>query len=636
MLAKFEQTAQSKTSIFGSCIEITTKFDLYILMLNNFIKRYFQSFTFFYSQLRYRFFLLFGLNVFVGVLDGLGLTMFLPLLQLVNESSEVDPESLGKLSFLIDFIESTGIGINLFSVLLFMLFFFITKGVVQYISGIYKVEVQQKFVTDLRLKCLQGFNNLSYKYFVMTDSGRIQNTVTGEIDRVVQSFTVYFRAMQYGIMVFVYMAFAFSIDARFALLVSLGGALTNFLYKGLYKKTKELSLKFTVDSNQFQGLIIQNVANFKYLKATGSLYKYGDKLKGKVKEIESSNKKIGKLDALLMAAKEPILVIVVVGVIFIQTLLMGSPLGPILISLVFFYRALLYLMQMQVDWNRFLALSGSLENISSFDRELQKNREIKGKIELEESIKELNLSNVSFKYQDSLILEKIDLKVIKQETLAFVGESGSGKTTLVNILAGLLPVGSGNYFINGIDSRSLDLKSFQDRIGYITQDSVVFNDTIYNNVTFWAEPTAENLKRFWKALEKAAIKDFVCTLAEKENELLGNNGVNLSGGQKQRISIARELFKEVEILILDEATSALDSETEKVIQENIDQLKGQYTIIVVAHRLATIKNADRIVVMKEGKISAVSNFECLIEESAYFRKMVELQEIRGEKKTFPD
>src|SRR5690606_19376071 len=119
----------------------------------------------------------FGLNILVGILDGLGLTMFLPLLQLINEGSEVEPESLGKLSFIIDFIEKTGINLNLFSVLIFMLFFFLAKGVVQYIAGVYKVNVQQGFITRLRLKSLKGLNNLSYKYFMMTDSGRIQNTL---------------------------------------------------------------------------------------------------------------------------------------------------------------------------------------------------------------------------------------------------------------------------------------------------------------------------------------------------------------------------------------------------------------------------------------------------------------------------
>jgi subfamily B ATP-binding cassette protein MsbA len=164
-------------------------------------------------------------------------------------------------------------------------------------------------------------------------------------------------------------------------------------------------------------------------------------------------------------------------------------------------------------------------------------------------------------------------------------------------------------------------------VGYITQDPVIFNDTVFNNISFWGAESEFNKKRFWTAVKQAAIFDFIDELPNKVQMVLGNNRVNLSGGQRRRISIARELFKEVEILILDEATSALDSETEKAIQRNIDDLKGDYTILIIAHRISTIKNADRIVVMKNGKISHINNFSDLIEESKYFRKLVELQEI---------
>src|SRR5690606_1396957 len=155
---------------------------------------------------------------------------------------------------------------------------------------------------------------------------------------------------------------------------------------------------------------------------------------------------------------------------------------------------------------------------------------------LDYSIENLTLKDISFFYNTTPILKEINISISKHETVAFVGESGSGKTTLVNILAGLFPVESGNYLINGQNSKEFDLTSLQERIGYITQDSVIFNDTLYNNVTFWAEPTKENLEKFWIAVRKAAIVDFINNLDKKEDEILGNNGINLSGGQKQRIS----------------------------------------------------------------------------------------------------
>src|SRR5699024_9108400 len=142
--------------------------------------------------------------------------------------------------------------------------------------------------------------------------------------------------------------------------------------------------------------------------------------------------------------------------------------------------------------------------------------------------------------------------------------------------------------------KNLNKQTFQKHIGYVSQDPVIFNDTIYNNITFWDEPTPKNLKRFEKAVEQASLIDFLNQQPLGKETELGNNGIKLSGGQKQRVSIARELYKDIDILILDEATSALDSETENAIQESIDALQGKYTLLVVAHRLATIRNVDEV------------------------------------------
>ncbi len=565
-------------------------------------------------------------SIFVGLLDGFGLAMFLPLLQMISNSNAVEPDSLGRLSFLLEFLNGMGLSLNLVTILGFMIILFFLKGLMQYANGVYRMVTLQKFIKQVRFQNIKGLNNLAYKYFVTSDVGRIQNTLTGEVDRVAVSFANYFYAIQFGVMVIVYMGFAFTMDPQFAILVTVGGVLTNFLYKNLYKKTKGASIKLTGENNIFQSLVIQNVNNFKYLKATGSLRKYEQKLKESVLRIEKSNVKIGVLDSILIAAREPLLISVVVIVIYIQTELLGSLLGQILASLFFFYRALNFLMQMQARWNKFLGVSGSLENMQTFTNELKENVERKSSKVLTTSIDHLTLTDVSFFYGESIVLKNISLNIRKNETVAFVGESGSGKTTLVNIIAGLLPVDKGDYFINDIRSDELNTATFQRKIGYITQDPVIFNDTLFNNVTFWAD-SSENKERFWESIKKAAIFDFVNALPKREQTILGNNGVNLSGGQKQRLSIARELFKEVEILFLDEATSALDSETEKQIQKNIDALKGDYTIVIVAHRISTIKNADRIVVMNSGKIEQIGAFSELVQSSKYFKRLVELQEV---------
>ncbi|MFD1096352.1 ABC transporter ATP-binding protein [Salegentibacter chungangensis] len=597
-------------------------------MIKRIVSKYFESFVYFYSYLRHRVFVVVFFSILIGVLDGFGLSMFLPLLEMVNSSGDgVDGSSLGKLQFIVNFIESIGFDLDLVTVLSFMVFFFLFKGVMQYISGVYKVKVQQWFIEKIRVQNVKGLNNLSYKYFAKSDVGRIQNTMTGEVERVAGAYFNYFKAFEYAVLVTVYMAFAFSMNSQFAVLVTIGGGLTNFLYKKLYQNTKGLSRELTGENNVFQSLVIQNVANYKYLKATGTLKKYGEKLKSSILKIKENNVKIGELDSLLTAGREPILIIVVATVIVIQTSFLGSDLGPILISLLFFYRALNYLMQMQVRWNKFLGVSGSLENMQEFGKELRRNKEEKGELEIKGEISELEFKDINFYYEENRVLRDLNLKIEKNKSIAFVGESGSGKTTLVNILAGLLPVTSGEYLVNRTNVNLLNIEKLQENIGYITQDPVIFNETIFNNVTFWSKKDQKSLDRFWQVIKEAALLDFVENLPQKEDTVLENNGANLSGGQRQRISIARELFKEIDILILDEATSALDSETEKAIQKSIDDLKGKYTVVVVAHRISTIKNADSIVIMNKGQIKEKGNYQELLKGSGYFRKLVELQEL---------
>lgn len=603
---------------------------IYVMLYEHFkkfIKKYFQSFAYFYQRLRYRLFVRMGLGISVGVLDGFGLAMFLPLLQMAGDSSSDASNGLGNLRFLVDGMNKIGITLSLSNILLVMTIFFILKGGAQYISGIYEVTLRQFFVKTIRLRLSKLLSGMSYKEFVLADAGRIQNTMSGEVGRISQAYQNYFGAFQQVVMVVVYMCFAFFVDAKFALLICVGGGLTNLIYKKIYTSTKASSKKLTTGSNAYQGLILQFVNNYKYLKATGAINTYNNKLINLIQYIEESNRKIGKLGAIVTAMREPILIIVVSIVILLQVNLLQGELGTILVSLLFFYRALSSLIQMQSAYNNFLAVSGSMENMTTFENDLQKVQEKDGKEKIETFSNSIEIENGGFEYSDNQILKNINVKISKNETVAFVGESGSGKTTLVNILSGLMPLSYGAMKVDGLESKVINKEAYGKRIGYITQEPVIFNDTIFNNVTFWAKRTPETELRFKQAMAQASIDKFVSELPEKEKAMLGNNGINLSGGQKQRISIARELYKDVDILVLDEATSALDSETEKVIQSGIEELQGKYTILIVAHRLSTIKNADRIIVLNQGEIIEEGTFSELTANSLKFKKMVELQEV---------
>lgn len=592
--------------------------------MNNYLK----NFNYFYKHLKNKIIHSIFLSILVGLFDGLGLSMFLPLLQLSESGGALNNENLGKMKVVIDFMGSLGIPLTTSTFLIIIALFFLTKGIFKFWSLYYNVILQQIFICKIRLTSLQALNEVSFKYFVTSDVGRIQNTLTGEVGRVVTAYTGYFRSMEQFLLLVVYMIFAFFIDPKFAILVSVGGLTTNFLYKRIYVKTKAASKKITDDSHIFQGLLIQHVALFKYLKSTGFLLSFGKRIKSVILTIENNNKKVGYYSAILNSAREPLLIMVVCLVIFIQITFLKGNLGAILISLIFFYRALSSLISMQNSWNYFMGVSGSLENMTTFNQELSAQKELDGENNFTQFKREIQIKDGCLSFDEQRpVLNQIQLSILKNETIAFVGESGSGKSTLVNVIAGLLPLDKGSIMIDQVDLSTVNKESYQKRIGFVAQEPVIFNDTIYNNITLWQPSNPENTIHFNNVTKQAAIAQFVESLPDKEHELLGNNGINLSGGQKQRMSIARELYKDIDLLILDEATSALDSETEKEIQENIDQLKGKYTILIVAHRLSTVKNADKIVFMENGHIKNVAPFDELIFLEPRFKRMVELQEL---------
>ena len=558
-------------------------------------------------------------------MDGFGLAMFIPLLQMVDESNTQTVGNMGNLSFIPKFFESIHIPLNLITVLVVIFIFFTTKGVFKFLEGYVRAILEQLFIRDIRKKNILGLSNYSFNNFINADIGRIQNTFSGEVEKVKQAYRYYFMAVQYGVFTLVYISMAFLSNPQFAVMVLIGGGASSLLIQQIKKQTKLLSQKITTDSHVFQGLLIQKVAFFKYLKSTGLMNKYASKLLQNNKEMHKTQRKLGILAAILGSIREPITIMMVLLSILVEVKYFNQNLGVIIFTLLLFYRALISLTGMQNFFNLFFSTSGSLQNMSEFNNELKAGKEKDGNVVIDHFQQTLELKSAGFSFEKAHILDHINLTITKNQTIAVVGESGSGKTTLINIITGLLSPTEGQVIIDGIDLETVKKSSFQSRIGYITQEAVIFNDTIFNNVTFWDEPNENNLKRFEEALKKAAIYDYVCSLPLKENEMLGNNGINISGGQKQRISIARELYKEVDFLLMDEATSALDSETEKTIKDNIDRLHGKYTIIIVAHRLSTVKNADVIVLLQKGKIMATGNFESLLKHPL-FEKMVQLQE----------
>jgi ATP-binding cassette, subfamily B, bacterial MsbA len=245
-----------------------------------------------------------------------------------------------------------------------------------------------------------------------------------------------------------------------------------------------------------------------------------------------------------------------------------------------------------------------------------------GAIELKKVEGVIELRNVYFKYDEKMVLKNINLRIEKNEVIALVGESGVGKTTLANLIPRFYDISEGQLEIDGIDIRNVTLTSLRKNVALVTQDVILFNDSIRNNIAYGVTPDQERLER---AATMAFAHEFVVKFAKGYDTIVGEKGVRLSGGQKQRIAIARALYKDAPILILDEATSSLDAVSEIEVQRALENLMKGRTTIIIAHRLSTIVNANRIIVLEKGMIVQEGTHSSLSEVDGPYKNLYELQ-----------
>ena len=238
----------------------------------------------------------------------------------------------------------------------------------------------------------------------------------------------------------------------------------------------------------------------------------------------------------------------------------------------------------------------------------------------------IELKDVSFHYEDGReVLRDVSLSIPKGHTLAIVGASGAGKSTLVDLIPRFYDVSEGSICIDGVDVRDMALRDLRGLIGNVNQDPILFNDTIFNNIAFGVkDATREQVEA---AARIANAHDFIMEKEEGYDTNIGDRGVKLSGGQRQRISIARAILKNPPILILDEATASLDTESERTVQDALDRLMSTRTTIAIAHRLSTVKGADEIVVMDEGRIVERGRHEELLARDGYYKKLYDMQSL---------
>lgn len=573
-------------------------------------------------------FLSLALSIVIAVFDTVGIALFLPLFQMISNPASAQ-NVFDKIplvnQFFLDFDFKKGI----YFVQIGILLVFLMKGIFKYLENVYRNRIQEGFIRKIRFTCLDLLSGLEYESFLKIDTGRIQNTLTVEVFNVTQALRIVINLVQSSVFVLVYFGIALVLNPVFTLLVIMGSFMVHLLFKPFFLLTKSLSIGITQKGHKLSELFLNYVQYYKYFKATGTNDGFVDRVKQRSVEIERVNYTKSKNESILNSFREPLIIFVLLASIFLQSVIDSSALATSFISIILIYRGTTYSGSFQSFWNSLLSVSGSVYNMDDFFDDLNKSQIVSGMVSLSSFKEKIKFTEVDFYFGSNHVLKNISFEIPKNSTSAFVGESGSGKTTIANLLSGLLKLknGNGKIEIDGVSYDELELKSLQKRIGYVTQEPVVFADSVYNNVTLWDEENEENLQKFRLAISQASLDGLFKSQFFDEDTVIGSEGVYLSGGQLQRIGIARELYKGCDIFVFDEATSSLDPQNENIIKENIEILKQDYTIILIAHKFSLIKDCDMIYYLEGGEIRSRGSFDQLVDENENFSRMVNLQKI---------
>lgn len=524
--------------------------------------------------------------------------------------------------------KENSIQVALLFVVLLVITTFLFKNLFNYLASYHIMHLKNGVLRDLRKTMYDKIVELPISYYSEKRKGDIMARMLGDVNEVQNSFfSILELVVKEPLTIIFTLVTMFIISVKLTLFVLIFMPISGLIISKVAKNLRAQSLEAQKESGFLISIVDESLGGLKVIKSYNAEPNFKGKFLDSVTRLLNLSNSIGSKNNLATPLSE------FLGVTTIATLL--------------FYGGNLVLVDKTLDGSAFIVYLTLAFNILTPAKAISKASysvknglaaaervfevlEVENEITSKENAlektsfnSEITIKNVNFKYEEETVLKDFTLEVKKGQKVALVGQSGSGKSTIANLLTRFYDVKEGTISIDGTDIKDINLQSLRGLMGLVTQDSILFNDTIKANVSLGKSDATDD--EIIEALKIANAFEFVNELPNGIHTNIGDSGNKLSGGQKQRLSIARAVLKNPPIMILDEATSALDTESEKFVQVALENMMQNRTSIVIAHRLSTIQKADKIIVMKKGKIVEQGSHEELIAMNGTYNKLVTLQ-----------
>ncbi|MFC2170242.1 ABC transporter ATP-binding protein [Acidobacteriota bacterium] len=560
-----------------------------------------------------------------------GIGMLVPILQYIDNGTSI--ESGDASSFIWEILTSVtnflGLPLNLLTLLTLTFFLICIRQTFIYLKIKMTGKIQHETEAKIRTEIVDKFFQADLSFFLEQGQGNIISALTVHANRTGSLISFTFNLLSSIALILIYSILLFLLHPLLAIValgVFSGVILLSYPFIRSSKRHSNVMIKENIKMFR-QG--VDRVYGAKLVKMFSQEKKEALRLERIIKQISQVKIKLNLDSAKITTINEPLIVLAILLIFYFAVQLLGMTITSLGLFIFFLYRMAPNIKGISINWQKIIALSKSYEFIEEIVQGAESSLSVQsGSVPFEGLKHDIVFDNVSFSYdkncENNMVLKDLFFRIPFGSFFAIVGPSGAGKSTLADLIPRLREVTKGDILIDGIPIKYFELRSLRSRIGFLTQEPFLFNDTVFNNITYGFEGRISQ-KDVEAAAERAYAHEFIEKMPLKYENVLGDRGIRLSGGERQRLALARLIFHEPDIIILDEYASALDSKSEEYIQATIKKIKKNKTMIVIAHRLSTIKMAEQIIVLENGRITDCGDFKTLTYKDSSFKKLFEAQ-----------